>query len=116
MLLKKQICHYLRHDLGLVGCVGAWGSGFGGWGVVLGLGGLVFCLRGVVLDLRGVGFGNVVLGLGVGQVGFAGWWVGVLDLVGCGDAWGVRFWDWDVVLGSGELVLGLHGVGLGLGF
>ena len=57
---------------GSVSCAGAWGFGCGGWGVVLGLDGLVFCLRGVVLDLRWVGFGNVVLGLGVGQVGFAG--------------------------------------------
>ena len=51
---------------GLVGCVRAWGFRFEGWVVVLGLGGLIFRLRRGVLGLRRVGFGDVVLGFGVG--------------------------------------------------
>ena len=59
--------------MGLLGCVGAWGSGFVGLGIVWGLGGLVFGLCGVMLGLCGVGFRNMIFGLGVKEIGLAGW-------------------------------------------
>ena len=50
------------HDLGLVGCVGVWGAGFGGWGVVLGLCGLVSGLCGGGAGFGCDGFWDMVLG------------------------------------------------------
>ena len=52
--------------LGSMDCVRAWGFRFEGWVIVLGLGGLIFRLSREVLGLCRVGFGNVVLGFGVG--------------------------------------------------
>ena len=57
--------------------------------------------------------GNVVLGNGVRQVGFAARWVGLLDQVSCFRAWGVTFGGWGVVWGLGGGGLGLREVVLG---
>ena len=76
--MKKDTCSYLRHGLGVVGCVRARGVGLGDWGVVLGLDGLVLGLGMVGLGFGSGGFWGVFLVLGEGQVGFAGWRAGVL--------------------------------------
>ena len=84
-------------------------SGFWAWWVALGHGGLglgagrmvwvwadsFWACAGWCRDWAGVmGFGNVVLGFGVGQVGFAGWWVRFWGSMGCVGAWGIGIWDW----------------------
>ena len=61
-----------------------------------------------------MGFGAWFWGVVVGQVGFAGWWVGFWGQVCCVGAWGVVFGGWRVVLRLGGVVLGLREVGLGL--
>ena len=80
--------------LGLVGGVGVWGARFGGWADVLGLGGLVLGLRGGDVGRGRDGFGDVVVGFGVGQFGFTGWWGVFWGSVGCVGAWGIGIWDW----------------------
>ena len=68
----------------------------------MGLDGFVLGSRGVVLALHVMGFENVVLGFGVGQVGFVGCWV-------VGRVWGLSelFWvmgDWNLGLQGGTWV------------
>ena len=66
------------------------------------------CAR-VVLGLGVMGFGIWFWGVMVGQVGFAGWWVGFWGQVCCIGAWGVMFGGWKVVLGLCGVVLGGFG-------
>ena len=68
--------HYVRHYLGLVGCVGAWGVGLWGWGGCHGLRRGVFGLARGCWACAGWVLGKWFLGFGVGQGGLAGWWVG----------------------------------------
>ena len=72
-------------------------------------------LRGVVLGLGVIGFGNVVLGFGVGQVWFAGCWVGLLGSVRWDRAWRVGIWGWCVGVGLGGLGFAIYLPGCGFG-
>ena len=59
------------------------------------------------LRLGVMGFGNLVLGFGVGQFGLAGWWVGFRVSVRCDGAWGVGRWHWVGCFELGGLCFGL---------
>ena len=65
--------------------------------------------------LRSGGFGDVILGFRVGQIGFAEWCGGCLGSGDCVRAWRVSCGGWGDCLGLGVACAGLCGPVLGLG-
>ena len=73
--------------------------------------GRFWALCGKGFGLRRGGFGEVVLGFGVGQVGFAEWCCGCFGSGDYARIWGIEFADEELFWAWVGRVLGLVGVG-----